>query len=145
MISLRSWRRPADSGADNVSSHRFAVPSGWRILLADIGIPVGELMALARLPADLFERADASLVPEDYFRLWDALATLRGAPELPLQALEKLSVETFDPASFAALCSPDLTVAVRRIQPRVQQLDWNHALKSASQCPTLSAYRAIWA
>lgn len=116
MTSSPSWRTRARSGADSVSLHRFAVPSGWRILLADTGIPVGPLLAMARLPADLFQRADARLPPADYYRFWDALTALSGAPELPLRLLKKLSVEMFDPASFAALCSPDLLVALHRIQ-----------------------------
>lgn len=95
---------------------RFFVPAGWKVLLADMGIAVGELLALARLPRDLFEQRDASLASSDYFRLWDALTTLTDDPQLPLRILRSLSAEMFDPATFAAFCSPNLRIAAQRIR-----------------------------
>lgn len=95
---------------------RFSVSSGWKILLADLGVPVGEFLAMAQQPKDLLERRDANLASSDYFRLWETLTTLVGDAQLPLRILRNLSAEMFDPATFAAFCSPNLIVAAKRIQ-----------------------------
>lgn len=96
--------------------NRFAVDDGWRILLTDLGIPAGEVLALAELPADLLKRKDSSVTVAEYFRLWQALDRLGGDPELPIRILQALSPEMFSPPLFAALCSPSLASAVGRIQ-----------------------------
>ncbi|WP_231752860.1 AraC family transcriptional regulator ligand-binding domain-containing protein [Burkholderia savannae] len=97
--------------------NRFAISPGWRILLADLDLSVDELLRRAQLPADLFARPDAGLSTREYFRLWQAFEDMAGEPSmpLPLRILDYVSVETFDPPIFAALCSPSLEVAVRRI------------------------------
>ena len=95
---------------------RFSVSSGWKVLLADLGVPVREFLAMAQLPKDLFERRDASLASADYFRLWETLTILLGDAQLPLRILRNFSAEMFDPATFAAFCSPNLIVASQRIQ-----------------------------
>lgn len=97
--------------------NRFAISPGWRILLADLDLSVDELLRRAQLPPDLFARPDAGLSTREYFRLWQAFEDMAGEPSLPLplRILDYVSVETFDPPIFAALCSPNLEVAVRRI------------------------------
>ncbi|WP_323121278.1 AraC family transcriptional regulator [Burkholderia alba] len=95
--------------------NRFAIGSSWKILLTDMGIAPGELLRRAQLPSDLFVQADASLSSREYFGLWQALEDLAGGSALPVRILESLSVEMFDPPIFAALCSPNLEVAARRV------------------------------
>jgi AraC-like DNA-binding protein len=96
-------------------SHSFAVNPGWQILLADLGIQPANVLRRAGLPEDLFGRAKAMLSTEEYFRLWEGIEAEAGDPALPLRIGAALSVETFDPPIFAALCSPDLNTALARL------------------------------
>ncbi len=95
--------------------NRFAIRPGWKVLLADLGIAPAALLRQARLPADLFRHAEASLSSDEYFRLWQALHDRSGESMLAIRLLETMSVEMFDPPIFAALCSPNLEVAARRL------------------------------
>ncbi|MCU1753234.1 AraC family transcriptional regulator [Pseudomonas sp. 6D_7.1_Bac1] len=94
---------------------RFAVHSGWKLIISDLGVAPGELLALAELPADLFSRKDASLTPAEYFRIFHSLEMLVGEAQLPLRLGGAISVEAFDPSLFACLCSPNLNVALTRL------------------------------
>lgn len=95
----------------------FTVQSGWRVLLEDLGVAAGNVLRRASLPGDLFARQTATLSTAEYFRLWRALEEeTAGAPvPLPLRIGHALSLEAFDPALFAALCSADLNTAFGRI------------------------------
>lgn len=93
----------------------FAVQPGWRILLTDLGIRPSDVLRRAGLPDDLFTRENASLTSDEYFRLWSGLEEECADPTLPIRIGETISVEAFDPPIFAALCSPDLNTALRRI------------------------------
>ena len=94
---------------------RFSVQPGWKVLITDLGVNPVLVLRLAGLPADLFARKDASLSPEDYFRLWHGLEQAAGTGMLPLQIGQHLSVEAFDPAIFASLCSANLNTALGRL------------------------------
>ena len=94
---------------------RFAVQRSWRLLMLDMGLDPAVVLALARLPPDLLGRPDATLTVDEYFRLWDGLEAAVGDEELPLRLGQAISVEAFDPALFACLCSPDLNVALARL------------------------------
>jgi AraC-like DNA-binding protein len=56
-----------------------------------------------------------ALSTSEYFRLWDALEKAFNDPSFPLRLGQAVSVESFSPPIFAALCSPNLNVAVRRL------------------------------
>ncbi len=101
---------------------RFTVSKTWKVLMSDMGINPAEVLRLAGLPADLFARAEASLDPEEYFRLWDGLEQAAGDGELPLMIGAALSAEAFDPSIFATLCSPDLNTALQRLSQFKQLL-----------------------
>ncbi len=93
----------------------FAVHPGWRLLLKDIGIEATHVLRRAGLPDDLFSRPSASLSTAEYFRLWQALDEESDDSPLPLRVGRAISVEAFDAPIFAALCSPNLNIALRRI------------------------------
>lgn len=84
--------------------------------MQDMQVDVESALTHAGLPADLFNRADATLTPDEYYRLWRGLEQATGEQEMALLLAEALSVEAFDPPLFAAVCSPDLDVALTRIQ-----------------------------
>lgn len=94
---------------------RFNVQMSWKLLILDMGYNPADVLTLARLPGDLFARKEASLSPTEYFNLWRGLEQAAGADELPLKLGQVLSVEAFDPALFACLCSPDLNTALQRL------------------------------
>ena len=94
---------------------RFAVQMGWKLLILDMGYAPADVLSLARLPADLFVRPGASLSPAQYFDLWRGLELAAGGDELALKLAQAMSVEAFDPALFACLCSPDLNTALQRL------------------------------
>ena len=81
----------------------------------DLGVHPGNVVSRAGLPADLFARPNVSVSAEQYFRLWDALEIEMGDRPLALEIGQGVSVESFSPPVFAALCSPDLNTAAMRL------------------------------
>lgn len=94
---------------------KFAIQRGWKLLLADMALPVGEVLAWAGLPGDMFSRPDASLSPADFFKLWNGMEQVAGGDDLPLRFGRAISVEAFDPPIFASLCAPNMNVALQRL------------------------------
>jgi AraC-like DNA-binding protein len=94
---------------------QFTLHPGWKLIVFDLGVAPGDLLALAELPADLFGRKDAVLTPAQYFRFFLGLEKLVGDAELPVRLGGGISVEAFDAALFACLCSPNLNVAFTRL------------------------------
>ena len=88
---------------------------GWRLLLKDIGIQPADVLRRAGLPDDLLTREAIQLDAARYFDFWRGLEAEAADPTLPLTIGRAISVEVFDAPIFAALCSPDLNTAVRRI------------------------------
>ena len=94
---------------------KFAVNPNWKLLIADMGGSVLEILRHADLPGDLFMLKDASLSTEEYFRLWHGIEQAMGAENLPLLVGQAISAEVFDPPIFAAFCSANLRGAVQRL------------------------------
>lgn len=94
---------------------KFVVLRGWKLLMADMGLNLSEVLAWAQLPADLFTRPGATLSPADFFKLWTGMEQVARGEELPLKFGQAISVEAFDPPIFASLCAPNLTTALARL------------------------------
>lgn len=97
------------------SAERYVLDPGLRLLLADLGISATNVLRRADLPAELLTRDQPKLSAADYYALWQALGEESGDPNLPIRIGQAISVESFSPPIFAALCSPNLAVAARRI------------------------------
>ena len=97
-----------------VAPFRVSLPF-VRVLLADLGVRPADLLHAAGLPGDLLNREEAVLSPRQYYEMFDALEQLVGDQDLAITIADKLSPEVFDPPLFAAMCSPNLGVAVDRI------------------------------
>lgn len=95
-------------------AHSYALDTTWRTLLHDLGIRPADVLRRAGLPDDLLARPYAALPSEDYYRLWRAIEDMADG-HLPLRLCEVVRAEAFSPPLFAALCSPDLVSATRRI------------------------------
>jgi AraC-like DNA-binding protein len=98
-----------------MTSDRFTLDPSFAALLRDLRIPAGRLLRRAQLPAGLLRGGPVALTTEEYFRLWDALDVEGEDPNLAVAIGQAISVEMFSPPLFAALCSPNLQVAARRI------------------------------
>lgn len=100
----------------------FSVDIGWQALLKDFGVQPSHVLRRAGLPEDLFSREGHGLTTEEYFRFWQSLEAEAGDVMFPLRIVETLSVESFDPPLFAALCSANLMQAVQRLAKYKQLL-----------------------
>lgn len=97
------------------TASRYALDMNWALMLEQLGVGAQDLMRTARLPLDLFRREAAWVTTEEYFRLWEALATLPSAAPLPLRLAEVITADVFSPALFACLCSETLDAALKRL------------------------------
>lgn len=98
-----------------VAAPNVHVGKAWRLILTDLGLRSQVVLRHAGLPAGLLDGDGARIPLEDYYALWDSLAREANDPELALRLGKVVSVELFDPALFAAICSPDMNTAARRL------------------------------
>lgn len=87
----------------------------WRALLKDLGISPASALRRAGLAEDLLQQPSVRLASEEYYRLWDGIEAELGDALLPLRLCEAIRSESFSPPLFAALCSPNLLCAARRV------------------------------
>ncbi|MCG8367904.1 MAG: AraC family transcriptional regulator [Pseudanabaenales cyanobacterium] len=100
----------------NSESQKFALDSGWQVLLQDLGVSPQDLLHQARLPLDLFSQPSSTLTTEEYFRYWQGLETLLSSdPAFPLRVAQSITVESFSPPMFACICSENLNQALKRL------------------------------
>jgi AraC-like DNA-binding protein len=99
-----------------MDNRKYPIETGWQLLFKDMNISSQDVLRHARLPLDLLSRKSPKVTGEEYFRLWDGLATaLRDNPTFPLAFATSTTAETFSPPVFACFCSPNLNVAANRI------------------------------
>jgi AraC-like DNA-binding protein len=94
---------------------RFRLENAWRTVLRDLGVSVDRVLRRADLPPGLLTLADPIVDVDQYYRLWAALTAEADNPDLGLHLGQALNIEDFDPALFAAACSPNMLAAVRRL------------------------------
>lgn len=97
------------------STEKFIIEPGWQIIFKDLGISVHEVLTRAQLPIDLFSRQTIIVNSKEYFRFWTGLQETVKDPTFPLKLGQAIPVESFNPPLFAALCSPNLSVAMKRL------------------------------
>ena len=91
------------------------VGAAWRVLLRDLGLDERSFLRRAGQPLTLFEGSGTRIGLDDYFALHHLVEAEIDVPSLALRVGQIASVELFDPALFAALCSPDMNTAARRL------------------------------
>ncbi len=95
---------------------KYIVDMGWQVLLSDLDLSAEDVLRHAHLPLDILSRKSPTLTAQEYFRLWDGLAyTMRADPTFPLKLGQSISVEAFSPPIFACFCSPNMTIAFKRL------------------------------
>lgn len=102
-------------------STTYALDSTWRPLLKDLGVCVVNVLRRAGLPDDLLHRPGLRLGADDFHQFWNGIDAELDDDLLPLRLCQYIRSETFSPPLFAALSSPNLSVAVKRIA-RYKQL-----------------------
>ena len=97
------------------SAKKFIIEPGWQIIFKDLGLGVSEILTRAQLPTDLFSRPTITVNSKEYFQFWIGLAETVKDPTFPVKLGQAIPVESFNPPLFAALCSPNLLVAMKRL------------------------------
>lgn len=97
------------------ANHGYALDPGIKGLLASLGVRYQDVLRRAGLPEDLLNGTDVRLQRGPYFALARALYDAADDPLFPIRMVDALSAEWFSPPVFAALCSPNLTVAATRL------------------------------
>jgi AraC-like DNA-binding protein len=87
----------------------------WRIVLRDLGLDATAVLRRAGQPPRLFEAEGSWISVDAFYDLFNATEAEAGGPDVAIRAGVVTSAELFDPAYFAAICSPDLTTALTRL------------------------------
>lgn len=93
----------------------YALDSTWRPLLKDLGVSSANVLRRAGLPEDLLHRQAVRLEAEAFHRFWNGIDAELADPLLAIRVCRAVRSESFSPPLFAALCSPNLLVALQRI------------------------------
>lgn len=91
------------------------VGGAWRLVLRDLGLDEVAILRRAGLSPTLFQGDGSYISLDDYYALHDVVEAESSDPAIALRAGSIVSVELFEPALFAAICSPDLNTAVYRL------------------------------
>jgi AraC-like DNA-binding protein len=96
---------------------KYILDMGWRVLLQDWQVIAEDVLRYAGLPPDLLNRKAPTVTASEYFKLWEGISSLmREDPTFPLRLGQSISVEAFSPAIFACFCSPNMNIALSRLQ-----------------------------
>ena len=96
-------------------SQRVHVGSAWRLILEDLGLDERAILRRAGQPSTLFTGEGSHISVDEFYGLYDALEAETDDSTIALRAGNVVSIELFDPALFAAICSPDMNTAAHRL------------------------------
>lgn len=83
----------------------------WRLMLADLGLGITTVLRRAGLPSGVLDGEGSRISLDAYYALWDSLNAEAQSATLALELGQIEASEFFDPAFFAAMCAPNMTVA----------------------------------
>ncbi|MEM7798316.1 MAG: AraC family transcriptional regulator ligand-binding domain-containing protein [Chloroflexota bacterium] len=99
-----------------MDNRKYPIETNLQALFKDIGISVQDVLRHANLPLDLLSRRAPMVTADEHYRMWDGIAAvLSDNPTFPLDFATYSTPETFSPPLFACLCSPNLSVAAKRL------------------------------
>jgi AraC-like DNA-binding protein len=99
-----------------MSLDTYALDATWRPILKDLGVSSANVLRRAGLPEDLLNRPSVvRLNTIDFYRFWESVTDELDDPLFPLRLCKAIRGDSFSPPLFAALCSPNLLVAIKRI------------------------------
>lgn len=91
------------------------VGKAWRLMMADLGFSQTSVLRRAGLPSGLLDGEGTRISLDAFYALWGGLSTEADDPGLALKMGQIGAMELFDPALFAAMCSPNMNTAARRL------------------------------
>ena len=89
----------------------FLIDKNYGTYLSSMGFSMDEVLKKAMLPENLFARQAPSLTAEEYFRFMGAIDALSPDEQTPI----RLAAEAFSPPIFAAYCSRNALVCLKRL------------------------------
>ncbi len=93
----------------------FGIDKSWALVLHELGISKSDVLRRGGLPEDLFEREGIRLSTERFFDLWRAIEESVGTAAFPMTLASNVTGDAFAPCLFSALCSPNMRVALDRL------------------------------
>lgn len=99
----------------NATGPLVHVGKAWKLLLLDLGLSPQNVLRLAGLPGGLLDGDGTRISVDQFFGFWESMASEAQDPLLALRLGQVASVGLFDPALFAAMCSPNMNTAARRL------------------------------
>ncbi|AYV24077.1 AraC family transcriptional regulator [Vibrio mediterranei] len=113
-------------------ANKFVIPPNWKLMFNDLDLNIEEVLAYAKLPKGLFAQEKVQLSPSQYFQLWHGVDLAAHGRDMPLEFAKVMSLEFFDVPIYAAICTPNLNAAAKRLQeykpligPMVLDIDTN--------------------
>jgi len=93
----------------------FRVAGRLAVKLAELGVPVQEVLRKAGLPHDLFQQTRILVSTEELFALWHAVESVSGDPLIGLRLGVETRTERFHPMGIAALSTENFVEAVKHM------------------------------
>ncbi len=93
----------------------FLIDRSYGDYLSGMGFSMDEVLKKAMLPEDLFARPAPSLTAEEYFRFMQAVDAPSSDAQTPIRLAASEGIETFSPPVFAAYCSRNALVCLKRL------------------------------
>ena len=93
----------------------YEIGTGWKDILAQVGVDHVDVLRQAQLPEDLLNRDNVRLSTEALLRFSEAIEANVSGPSFWVQLTDAINPEYFSPPIFAALCSPNLATAATRL------------------------------
>lgn len=98
-----------------MTEQTFLLSHKWLVVLKDMGLDPGLVMRTAALPEGLLAQAEARVSVKQYVQFWLALEKLTREEAFSIRLVQSITPDAFHPIIFAALCSPSMSVAWRRL------------------------------
>lgn len=83
--------------------------------MSELGLDVETVVLRAGLPAELLAGDGSHISLDDFYSLWTSVTQEADDPLLALKLGDAAGIDYFDPAFFAAMCSPNMNIAVTRL------------------------------
>lgn len=96
-------------------NYGYGLDPGFKGMLASVDVRHEDVLRRAGLPEDVLNRADVRVSTDQFFAFLRAIEESVDDPLFPIQLASRTNAESFAPPVFAALCSPNLTVAMERL------------------------------
>jgi AraC-like DNA-binding protein len=93
----------------------YPFEANYQLMMVDLGVKPADVFRRANIPEDLMARPSPMLSPQQWFAFWEAMEAETGTQAFALTLAQAITAEVMSPPLFAALCSPNLTIAMQRL------------------------------